>query len=319
MRTVKACFLLTALISVATACSSGDDNTASSSRSIGLSAVIASYDLAAGVPNRIMVGILGGDGGTVVGGTVNLTFEFLGPGQASSATSNSVMPVVAQYVPVATFSAPAVDAPRLSQPGDGPGVYEVRGVMFDRPGNWQATVSGVADGRDFTLTAAFPVLPEHAIVAAGQPAPRTANLLPGDATAPAKAIDSRAGADGSVPDPELHRLTIPDALANGKPTLVVIATPVYCVSRFCGPVTDSVQKLAQRYGDAANFIHIEVWRDYEAQTVNKGAADWIYPDPSVDAKEPWTFLVGRDGVVLERWDNVASDAQLDDALVKAIG
>lgn len=66
-----------------------------------------------------------------------------------------------------------------------------------------------------------------------------------------------------------------DATAAERPVMVVVSTPVFCVSRFCGPITDAVQKLARRYGDRMDFVHLEVWRDFEAQELNEAAAEWI--------------------------------------------
>ncbi|MGH2765962.1 MAG: hypothetical protein ACRDKA_08645, partial [Actinomycetota bacterium] len=120
--------------------------------------------------------------------------------------------------------------------------------------------------------------------------------------------DSRA-ATGEIPDPELHRTTVADSVAAGHPALVVISTPVYCVSRFCGPLTDMAQDLAADYGDRAEFIHIEVWRDFENQVVNKGAADWILREDEL--QEPWVFLVGSNGRVVGRWDNVATRQEIE--------
>ena len=79
-----------------------------------------------------------------------------------------------------------------------------------------------------------------------------------------QAIDSRARGGEPIPDPELHTTSIADAIAAGHPALVVFSTPVYCVSRFCGPVTDLVAELAAEYGDRADFIHVEIYRDFEA-------------------------------------------------------
>jgi len=44
--------------------------------------------------------------------------------------------------------------------------------------------------------------------------------------------------------------------------MVVVSTPTYCQSRFCGPITDSVSALAQRYGDRMAFVHLEVWKNF---------------------------------------------------------
>jgi len=93
---------------------------------------------------------------------------------------------------------------------------------------------------------------------------------------------------------------------------VAVATPVYCVSKFCGPVTDMVQELAAEYSDRADFVHIEVWRDYEGQVVNKGAADWILRGDNL--QEPWVFLVDAEGRIVERWDNVATRQEIEPLL-----
>jgi len=57
----------------------------------------------------------------------------------------------------------------------------------------------------------------------------------------------------------------------------VFATPVYCVSQFCGPVTDMVQDLSHRYDDRAVFIHVEIWEDYETPVREPGGARLAAP------------------------------------------
>jgi hypothetical protein len=101
--------------------------------------------------------------------------------------------------------------------------------------------------------------------------------------------------------------------------MVVVSTPVFCVSRFCGPITDAVGDLARRYGDRMDFVHLEVWRDFEAQEINPAAAEWIWPDQQGDAAEPWVFLVGADGTIMQRWDNVATEASLARAVEALVG
>ncbi len=96
--------------------------------------------------------------------------------------------------------------------------------------------------------------------------------------------------------------------------MVVISTPTYCQSRFCGPITDAVSALGKRHGERMAFVHIEFWEDFEAQRVNEAAAEWIFPPGTEDAREPWVFVVGGDGVITHRFDNVASDAELEAAV-----
>lgn len=96
--------------------------------------------------------------------------------------------------------------------------------------------------------------------------------------------------------------------------MIVVSTPTFCVSRFCGPITDSVQELAGRHGDRMEFIHIEVWQDFAANQLNPAAAEWIAPTPETQGGEPWVFVVDEDGIIVQRFDNVASEAELEAAV-----
>ena len=85
--------------------------------------------------------------------------------------------------------------------------------------------------------AAFEVLADSAIPAPGDQAPLIRQPLANDAAVDPKSIDSRAASDRPIPDLELHDITIADAITAGRPTVVVISTPTFRVSRFCGPIT----------------------------------------------------------------------------------
>jgi hypothetical protein len=275
-----------------------------------LTAEVASFDLAAETPSRFIVGLsLFDDTGqlAVTGGSIDLSFSFLGQGQATG--SEPYREATATFLPIPGSAGPFEDQPVAGSASSGRGVYAVEEFEFDRAGFWEAEVT--ADVRDLgsmTATAAFEVLPEPLVPAVGDPAPKSENLTIDTKDAPEEAIDSRA-ATGGIPDEELHRTTVADAIRAGHPALVVVATPVYCVSKFCGPVTDMVQELAAEYGDRAEFIHIEVWRDFQGQVVNQAAADWILREDTL--QEPWVFLVGADGRVAARWDNVATRQEIE--------
>lgn len=270
-------------------------------------ASVASFDLAADGPQRFLVGLSASEGRVVSFGAVQLNFVSLGTKEAPQTEGTAGPPVQARWIPVPGQRVdPNGPGPRAVEPADGLGVYEAKDVLFDRPGFWGVVVTAQLGGRTRTAQASFEVGPEARIPGPGDEALRTVNLLPGAADAPPKAVDSRA--DGAtVPDPELHRVTVADAVATGRPTLLVISTPVFCESRFCGPVTDAVEQLAKETGDRMHFVHIEVWRDFEQKVINKAAAEWIMPPGSQDANEPWAFLIGGNGRIVRRWDNVASE------------
>ena len=103
-----------------------------------------------------------------------------------------------------------------------------------------------------------------------------------------------------------------DALAAKAPFVVVFATPAYCTSRTCGPVVDVVSTVRKRHaGSKIRFIHVEVYQDNDP---TKGANQWFkeWHLPS----EPWTFLVGPDGKVRERFEGTVSVRELDAAVKK---
>ena len=263
-----------------------------------------------GDPHRVQVGLFGSgpDGVRVVtGGSVELAFSYLGDGNGEPEAGPTA---TATYVPV-PGTGPGGDAPSLSSDR---GVYEAEGVVFDRPGVWRAEVSIEIDDVTRRLTADFAVAEVSAIPAPGDPAPKTRNHTLESKDVPVEAIDSMAAGSGEIPDPELHRWTVEDAIDEGRPTLILIGTPAYCESQFCGPEVEELQRLAEGYPDRAVYIHIEVWKDYNAQpqVVNKAAAEWLLRDGNMT--EPWLYLVGADGVVVDRWGSLFDSADVTNAL-----
>ncbi len=310
MRRVAAA--LVAVLAMVACSSPGDDASPSSDRRQGqddLVVQVASYDLAVGPPSRVIAGVLTTDQRLVGYGSVTMRFAYLGTGQPGARPEAAGPPVEAQFLPVAGTRQPSPppSEPRLVE-GSERGVYSGR-QGFDRAGFWQLEVTARVEGKERRGTGAFQVLEKHLVPAPGDPALRTENLTVTSTDAPKAAIDSRAGTDGEVPDPDLHRTTIAQALDAKRPAVVVFATPVYCVSRFCGPVTDLVEELGQIYGDRASFIHVEIWRDFQSNALNKGAADWVFRNG--DLNEPWVYVIGADGRITARFDNVVSRAELE--------
>jgi hypothetical protein len=280
-------------------------------------AQIASYELVAGHDQRFLAALAGNGTGKIVSfGAVDLEFFYLGtrtapvdPPQKKFDASATFFPVAGQHLD------PNQPGPREARPSEGIGVYGADKVNFDQAGYWGVRVKATIGGKAIQADASFEVVAEPQLPFPGQPAPRTDNPTTGTPGVTPQSIDSRAKDGGAPPDTALHTTSIAAALAAGKPTVVVVSTPVYCVSQFCGPVTDSVASLAGTYGDKVAFVHLEVWKDFEKKLVNPAAAEWISPRNGVgDTKEPWVFLVGADGNVVQRFDNVVGDVALADAV-----
>jgi hypothetical protein len=283
-----------------------------------IAAQLASYDLAVGT-QRFMLGLVTQENELIGGGKVEMKFAYLGTREAET-KGEVVAEAEAEFLPIpadANGPAPEVpDTPSLLPSSEGSGVYATQ-ASFDRPGFWGVVVEAdVEDEGRWTGRTTFEVFDEHRFPWIGDEAPRSENLTAGAADAPPAAVDSRAREGKDLPDPELHDMTVASSIASGKPTLLVVSTPTYCVSRFCGPITDMVQGLSKDYEDTANFIHIEVWRNFEAKEINRAAAEWMLRGET--ALEPWVFLIGADGKIAGRWDNVATKGEIEPAL-KALG
>jgi hypothetical protein len=112
------------------------------------------------------------------------------------------------------------------------------------------------------------------------------------------------------PDRELLRTSIAEALAAKVPFVVTFATPAFCQTRTCGPVVDVVSEVRRRHeGGGVRFIHVEIYEDNDpAKGTNRWVEEWKLPT------EPFTFLVGSDGLIKERFEGTFSVRELDEAV-----
>jgi hypothetical protein len=125
-----------------------------------------------------------------------------------------------------------------------------------------------------------------------------------------------AGGDASAittrtpPDETLLEHSVADSIAARAPFVVTFATPKYCSSRTCGPVVDVVEEVQRRLdGEGVRFIHVEVFTDNDpAKGFNRWMQEWKLPT------EPWTFLVGADGRIVERFEGTVSVSELETAV-----
>jgi len=300
---------------------SGESNTANANGTEGIVTKVASFDLAAGRPQRFLVGLVRADNERLVGfGAVQLAFAFSGTKERPLASPRPGPSAEARFLPIpGDKSDPSAPGPRFVEASAANGVYSAESVTFSEPGFWQVSATARIDGKVYRADGRFEVLAKSLVPAVGDPAPRTKNPLAGQPDVDPKSIDSRAGATSPVPDPELHSTTVTQALDARRPLVVVVSTPTFCQSRFCGPITDAVSAFAKRYGDRMAFVHLEVWRNYEKNELNPSAREWIDVDGDAEGSEPWTFVVGSDGLIKYRFDNVAGEGELEAAIRQVLG
>lgn len=306
---------------LAGACTSkGNPDPTGSPDTTQLGASMASTDLYVGAPQRVLVGILQQDqdgSHPVTGGSVRFAFSYLGPAGTDPAVAGPS--ASANYVPAPGLAGSPAGTPTPTDPSVSRGVYQAEGVAFDEPGLWEVAVSAdIAGFGSQTLTTQFPVTNGPQLKAPGDKAFATKNLTVHSKGANPASIDSRALDGAPIPDRELHEWTVAQALREHRPVLLIVATPTYCTSQFCGPDTDAVANLAKTYGDRAVFIHIEVYKTKPDPSlsakdqINGAALQWLEPVGS----EPWTWLIAGDGRVIDRWGPVWDPNEVGQELAK---
>ena len=138
----------------------------------------------------------------------------------------------------------------------------------------------------------------------GDPVPPSKQQTTRDVTNVA-AIDS-----SDPPRPELHTMTVAEAVASGRPSLIAFATPAFCQTRFCGPVVDSVVvPLQQEFKDRVNFLHIEPYDLNQARTQGR-----LVAIPEMETwglvSEPWIFVLDAQGKVAAKFEGIMSEEEV---------
>lgn len=111
------------------------------------------------------------------------------------------------------------------------------------------------------------------------------------------------------PDPSFYQQTVAEALGTGKPTVVGFLTPGLCQTRWCAPVLGSVASVREETGEAVNYIHIEVFDDFQELTYVPHMAEW-----GLDTREPWVFVLDDGGQVVAKFSGPLSPEELEAAV-----
>jgi hypothetical protein len=204
---------------------------------------------------------------------------------------NEATDVRGLYVTQVTFERP------------GPWGLEVLAKQGSGPLNWAALpTQSQGDGSVEVARFTINVLAAPSTPAPGTTAPRSHNLIASDVP------DLRQIDTSDPPDPRLHQIRIADAIAQGKPQVIVFATPKFCTSRVCGPVLDIVRTLLPAYGDRVVFTHQEIWRDAAAHEFFPTMAEWGLQT------EPWIFVVDGKGIVHAKFEGLTTAREIEAAL-----
>ena len=186
------------------------------------------------------------------------------------------------------------------------GIYVVD-FEFDRSGEWGVEVSvPTPEGSSASTEILFSVPDRTRSPSPGERPPASQSRTLADVAS----IEELA--TGTHHDPELYRLSIADALAAGRPMVVVFASPAFCTNAVCGPQVEVESELREQYGDRVNFIHVDLYENpLEIQgDLDRGILTPILEEWGLTSQE-WTFVMDGDGIVRDRFENFVPAAELE--------
>lgn len=206
-------------------------------------------------------------------------------------------------------------------------VAETRGIYvasagFSHAGDWGMEVVGhKSGGPEVRSRLVFSVTPTGHTPGLGTAAPPSDTLTASD-----RPGISLISTDAN-PDPTFYTLSIRQAIAAGKPFVVVFASPLLCTSATCGPALEMVKEISSAYAERVSFIHVEPYELHPAAGLHVGNTPLqptLGPDgrPKVVAavtewglpSEPYVFIVGSDGTISAKFEGVAYHDELVAAL-----
>jgi len=183
----------------------------------------------------------------------------------------------------------------------GRGVY-VTDATFATPGVWKAEARAGGQKIPFSLqvngTPAGPVAGDMAPTAAS---PTTTDTL---------GVNPICTRDPQCP---LHTESLSAVIGQGKPVVVLFATPARGQSQYCAPVLDEFLQVSEPYRDRAHFVHVEIYKSATGTTLVPTVDAWQLPG------EPTMFGIDTAGVVRSRLEGAFGGTEMQqeiDSLLK---
>ncbi|HEV3465540.1 MAG TPA: thioredoxin family protein [Actinomycetota bacterium] len=173
-------------------------------------------------------------------------------------------------------------------------------VEFPEPGNWMVAATIQAEGGRAVGQGGVAVAAEVPAAVGSKAKPL--------ATPVATSAAGRKKICTREPACPLHEISLDDALKAGKPTVVNFGTPLLCTSQICGPVVDEQMVVADKVGDKASFVHVEIYPSRDTSKPVRALTEYGF------TTEPWLLVVDRDGVIRARYEGPVTAGQIDTAL-----
>lgn len=256
-----------------------------------------------------------------------------------------------QRIPLAIVSPSGEDVPTVAVPADDESI--LIGIAFEGETIEEVSVRGRVVDHDHLADADpdhqhadlfryYPLratLPEPGIYDLSLAIGGAVSTLPIQAFDPATALPPLVGdpfppvSTPTVDDPlgvdrlctrfepcPFHELDAADLVGSGRPLAVLVATPAFCSTVYCGPVLETlIEATAGR--DDLDVVHIEVY-------ANPDEVGGNFVDPGIRLVtaveelgltfEPSLFLVDGEGIIVDRIDNVFDRTEIDESLAQLV-
>lgn len=179
---------------------------------------------------------------------------------------------------------------------------------FDAAGTWGLEVIAQRPGKPaVTQRIGVVVTQTGSAAAVGTAAPKSKTPTDADVT------DLKTITSATSPDPRLYQLSIDQAVSNGKPSMILFGTPGFCQTAVCGPGVDVLRRLTDQFGDKVNTVHVEIYQyPFEKLQTVPAMQEWGL------RTEPWLFLVGKDGRIVDRFEGGITYQEIAPAVEKLI-
>ncbi len=284
--------LVCILVWVTTACGSSPEGNTSEEHdhldaaevTTEVSAALVPSEIVVG-PNRFAVGLFNEEGDLILDATVHFHYYDL------SDPDNAVLESEAT-------------AQRI-QDSEGYTTIFTHNRNFTAPGQWGVEIDVyLPDGNTAKERVGFVVESETSSLSAGEKAPGLNTLTLDDVDQDLSRLTT-----AQTPNPALHKLSLAQALANGKPTVLLFATPAFCQTRFCGPAYEIASELHETYGDQLNFVYVEVFDGLPDPSATDFQASPAFTAFGLES-EPWIFLIDEEGIILYRLEGLFTTDEL---------
>lgn len=181
------------------------------------------------------------------------------------------------------------------------GIY-VANVEFDEVGTWNAVL--LPEGGPPTFDSPFAVDEDSVVPEVGEQAIPSHTVTAADS----EEVDLSDITTDPDPEPGLYEHSLAELLVNGRPTVLVFATPAFCQTATCGPMLEQVKSLREDLGsEGINWIHVEVYSNLDdpaALELVPAVVEWGLPS------EPWVFVIDETGTIVARFEGVMGDVEL---------